>query len=110
MGWPEEVEETALKEVERLRARNLPRVRIYVPCIVGSWWYSSEMDDTRRTRILRRPEVQALVGLRRSAIYAAIASGTFPRPIRLTERAVGWIESEITTWIESRVAERKQGR
>lgn len=52
--------------------------------------------------ILRRPAVQTITGLSRSTIYAMISEGTFPKPIRLGKRAVGWPESSITEWLESR--------
>jgi prophage regulatory protein len=57
-------------------------------------------------RILRRPEVQNRTGLARSTIYAMMATGAFPRPFPLGQRAVGWAESEINAWLESRKAER----
>jgi prophage regulatory protein len=53
------------------------------------------------TAILRLPEVRACTGLSRTAIYRAIASGRFPRPVALGPRAVGWRESDIIEWIES---------
>ncbi|MBU2489514.1 MAG: AlpA family phage regulatory protein [Proteobacteria bacterium] len=53
-------------------------------------------------RILRRRDVEELVGLKRSSLYAAIAAGTFPRPVRLTPGAVGWRQEEIEAWIKSR--------
>ena len=52
-------------------------------------------------RILRRPEVEQVVGLCTSSIYAMIASGEFPKPIRLGRRAVGWRQSVIDDWIAS---------
>ena len=52
--------------------------------------------------ILRRPAVEQLVGLGRSTIYAMIAEGTFPKPVKLGKRAVGWRESDITAWIDNR--------
>lgn len=57
-------------------------------------------------RILRRGAVEARTGLRRSAIYQGIAEGTFPRQVRLGTKAVGWLEHEIDSWIEDRIAER----
>ena len=57
------------------------------------------MMDTTPQRILKLPEVSARVGLRRSAIYDLIAKGRFPRPVRLTNKAVGWRSSEIDQWI-----------
>lgn len=53
-------------------------------------------------RILRRPEVEKAVGLSRSAIYAAMDRGEFPRPIRLGRRAVGWRHHDIDAWISTR--------
>jgi prophage regulatory protein len=58
--------------------------------------------------ILRRKQVEARVGLRRSTLYQRIADGSFPAPVRLGGRAVGWIEAEITEWLTNRVAERGQ--
>jgi len=52
--------------------------------------------------ILRLPQVEALTGLTRSPIYRRIADGDFPAPVLLGKRAVGWRESEIAEWIESR--------
>ena len=57
-------------------------------------------------RLLRRPEVEARVGLRVSAIYEKMSKGLFPRPVKLGERAVGWPETEIDAWVEERLAER----
>lgn len=59
-----------------------------------------------RETILRRPEVQKRTGRSRSAIYAGMADGTFPLPIKLGPRAVGWLESEIIAWMEARKAQR----
>ena len=53
--------------------------------------------------ILRRPQVEARTGLSRSTIYARIQDGTFPRPILLGTRAVGWLASEIDGWLDRRI-------
>ena len=57
-----------------------------------------------RARILRRPEVELRTGLSRSAIYALMAKQKFPAAIPLTEKAVGWLESNIETWIAERAS------
>ena len=59
------------------------------------------MDTSRTLRVLRLRDVRARTGQATSTIYAAMASGKFPRPIPLGERAVGWLEAEIDSWIES---------
>lgn len=56
----------------------------------------------RPERILRRPEVEQRVGLSRSAIYRRIAAGEFPRPLELGSNVVGWRESVIERWIQTR--------
>jgi prophage regulatory protein len=53
--------------------------------------------------ILRRPQVEERTGLSRSTIYARMQFGTFPRPILLGDRAVGWLEHEIDDWIDQRI-------
>ena len=52
-------------------------------------------------KILRLPAVRELTGLSRSTIYARIAQGSFPVQVSLGERAVGWRESEIQTWMDA---------
>ena len=57
--------------------------------------------------ILRRKQVEARVGLRRSTIYQGVADGSFPRPVRLGARSVGWLSHEIERWLADRVAARE---
>ena len=67
---------------------------------------SSSSPDQRPPTILRRRAVEARTGLSRSSIYEAIAVGTFPKPIRLGPRAVGWLSSEVDDWLQGRIAAR----
>lgn len=60
--------------------------------------------------ILRRKQVEARTGLSRSTIYLRIQEGTFPRPINLGARAVGWLENEIEAWLISCVENRDSGQ
>ena len=53
--------------------------------------------------ILRLPTVRARTGLSRSTIYRMISEGSFPKPVPLGRWAVGWPDSAIDQWIESRV-------
>ncbi|NTI22269.1 AlpA family phage regulatory protein [Rhizobium rhizogenes] len=59
--------------------------------------------------ILRRADVEKVTGLRKTAIYKRVAEGSFPKPIKLTEKAVGWLESEVEAWQTARIASREQG-
>ena len=65
--------------------------------------------EKKHHRILRRLQVQDRTGFSRSSIYVGVKNGTFPSPIRLGEKAVGWIESEIDAWLDARVNARKAG-
>lgn len=56
-------------------------------------------------RIFRRPDVEQMVGLSRSTLYAMMAEGTFPKPLRLGKRAVGWRERDLRQWLDSRHGE-----
>jgi prophage regulatory protein len=60
----------------------------------------------RNRSILRRKQVEARTGLSRSTIYLRIKKGSFPKPIKLGERAVGWIEQEIDDWVNEKVQSR----
>ena len=62
-----------------------------------------EPDLEAPTRILRLSEVLARTGLARSTIYLRIAQGSFPKPISLGPRAVGWIEAEVDVWLRQRI-------
>ena len=63
--------------------------------------------------ILRRKQVEARTGLSRSSIYARHRQNpkrpgdydsTFPKPISVGAKAVGWIEAEIDEWVRERIA------
>ena len=51
------------------------------------------------TLILRRPDVEAVTGLSRSTIYKWMNEGSFPKPVKLGPRAVGWREADINDWL-----------
>ena len=52
----------------------------------------------------RRTEVEQITGLSRSAIYDMMDRGEFPRPVRITRKAVAWPESKLAEWLEQRPA------
>ena len=53
--------------------------------------------------ILRRKQVEVRTGLSRSTLYARINAETFPAPVSLGPRAVGWIESDVQRWVADRI-------
>lgn len=60
------------------------------------------------SRIIRKSETLKKTGQSNSGMYALIAAGQFPAPIKLSDhgRAVGWLEAELDAWIESRIEQR----
>ncbi len=59
-------------------------------------------------RILRLHECLTMTGLSRSTWHRKIKEDPhFPKPVRLGECAVGWIESEVQDWIDALKAERE---
>jgi len=65
--------------------------------------------------ILRQKQLQSRTGISRSTIYSKLSplspyyDPTFPKQIRLGSgsSSVGWLESEVNTWIELRAQARK---
>lgn len=64
--------------------------------------------ESSRHKILRRKQVLERTGICPSSIYNFIAAGTFPKPINLGSRSVGWLENEIDEWVLSRIEKRDQ--
>lgn len=54
-------------------------------------------------RIIRLKEVIYSTGLARSTIYKYIGEGTFPKPVSLGGRCVGWVDAEVQEWILARI-------
>lgn len=53
--------------------------------------------------ILRLKKVTEKTGLAKSTIYKKIAEKEFPSQISLGGKAVGWLKSDIDTWIEKQI-------
>ena len=67
--------------------------------------------------ILRRKQVEARTGLSRSSIYARMRYNpkrpgdydpTFPTPVLVGAKAVGWIEAEVDEWIAARILKSRE--
>ena len=67
--------------------------------------------------ILRRKQVEVRTGLSRSSLYAKLKPNpkrpgdydpTFPRPIALGAKAVGWVEEEIEAWLAEQITKSRK--
>jgi prophage regulatory protein len=59
-------------------------------------------------RIIKLTEVIRITGLSRSSIYRKINEKSFPAPVSLGHKAVGWVEDEVLQWILERIALRDE--
>jgi prophage regulatory protein len=59
---------------------------------------------------MRLPATMAATGESRSTIYSKIKAGTFPKPVKLGQKSVGWVEDEIAQYNEAKIAARDNGR
>ena len=51
-------------------------------------------------KLLKIRDVMERTACSRTAIYEKMKHGAFPKQIKLGERAVAWMESDIDAWIE----------
>ncbi len=70
---------------------------------------TSTDSESNGNRILRRREVQQRTGLPRSTMYLAISQGQFPAPVQLSVRSVGWVQSEVDSWVAQKIAASRRG-
>ena len=85
-------------------ARNVTRgCENQVPICQQQAWISviSFMENFSGDRLLRLPEVERKVGLKKSEIYRRMGIEAFPRSRSLGPRCVVWLESEIEEWVRS---------
>jgi prophage regulatory protein len=62
------------------------------------------MADNIHVRVIRLPEVVSRVGLKKTQIYQLMRQRKFPQAVKMSERATGWLEHEIDSYIAERVA------
>jgi len=58
-------------------------------------------------RLMRAEETRKASGCRSvQQLYNLIAEGRFPKPIKIGQRAVAWIETEVIEWQKKCIADR----
>lgn len=55
-------------------------------------------------RLIRLLEVMKMTSLPKSTLWEEIKKGNFPQPAKISSRSRVWLESEVITWIESKIA------
>ena len=57
---------------------------------------------------IRLKKVEDRTGLKKSMIYDLMSRQEFPENIKIGERAVAWIESEVDKWIQNKIPESRK--
>lgn len=57
-------------------------------------------------RVIRKPELLAIIGLSDPTIWRLEKVGKFPIRLRLGGNSCGWLESEVMAWLRGRASER----
>jgi prophage regulatory protein len=60
-------------------------------------------------RFMDLPQVLDVTRTSRSHLYALVAKGEFPSPIKLGLRSTRWLEAEVQAWMEERIV-KSRGR
>lgn len=58
--------------------------------------------EDQKTRIMRLPEVMRLTGLSRTTIWRLQQTNDFPRQVKLSLRAMGFLSEQVFQWIRAR--------
>jgi len=58
----------------------------------------------KKENLIRMHEVLKRTGFCRAWIYRLIKQNRFPKPIKIGERAIGFIEREIDSWIDNLIS------
>ena len=56
--------------------------------------------------IIKLPAATKKAGISRSLLYKLEAQGDFPKKIKLSPRAIGFLESEVDDWITKKAENR----
>jgi prophage regulatory protein len=52
--------------------------------------------------VLRKKQVAKMLGLSEATIYKKQKAGVFPLPVKLGNRAIGWLTVDIQNWLAER--------
>ncbi len=66
------------------------------------------MSQLKLQKVILEKDLPAVTGLQKTQIAAKVADGSFPKPVKLSERRRAWLEAEVLAWQIARIAERDQ--
>ena len=63
-------------------------------------------NNTSVKKFIVLPQVQEIVTYSASHIWRLERSGQFPRRVRLGGNRVAWLQSEVNSWVDGKIASR----
>lgn len=66
------------------------------------------MNTAKQASIELLPSVTARTGLAKTTLHQLIKQKRFPQQIKISDKRVGWISSEVDEWINQRVEESRR--
>ncbi len=67
---------------------------------------SAAHNDTAPDRLIKLPEVIAIVGLGKTMIYRKMRAGSFPQACKAGGYSTRWSEREVRDWVAEQLATR----
>jgi prophage regulatory protein len=58
------------------------------------------------TKLIRMKQVREIISLSPTTIYRKIATGDFPKQLKLTDKTCAWVEQEVLDWVDAKIAQR----
>ena len=68
--------------------------------------FNQQENVTKHPRILSINETSQRIGLSRSSLYILMKAGDFPEKVQITQARIGFLEHEISEWINERASNR----
>ena len=66
--------------------------------------FSDHLKSPEAKMIMRMTDVCSELGVSRASVYRLLESESFPKPLKLGKRAIGWERDHIQQWVKSRSA------
>lgn len=59
-------------------------------------------ESKNSNRLLRPSAVQNMLGIGKTTFFSLIKEPDFPKKVRISSQAIGFVEQEVIDWIESK--------
>jgi prophage regulatory protein len=57
------------------------------------------------THFYRLPQLKARLNVSGSSIWAWVAKGTFPKPVKLSPKCTAWDAASVEAWAQARISD-----